>query len=100
MTRYGDPYIPDTFPLEATFEKSCVLRHLPSLDEVTFCWSETNYTDIVAVSYSSGYGHDDRYLFRCPQIALSNGEFRTMSRAVGRELFNYLTKEKGWVKIG
>ena len=98
MKRYGDPYIPDTFSLEATFEKSCVLRHLPSLDEVTFCWSETTYTDIVVVSVIPGYGDDD-YIVKFPQISVKRGEFRTMSRAVGRELFNYLVREKGWIVV-
>lgn len=96
MKRYGDPYIPDTTPLEATFEKSCVVRHLPSLDEVTFYWSETTYTDIVAVSGIPGYW-DENYVMKFPQIALRKGESRTMSRAVARGMFNYLVKEKGWV---
>ncbi len=96
MKRYGDPYIPDTSPLEATFEKSCVVRHLPSLDEVTFFWSETNYTDIVAVSGIPGY-EDKNYVMKFPQIALRMGEIQTMSRAVGRGMFKYLTNEKGWV---
>jgi hypothetical protein len=99
MKRYGDPYVPDTSPLKLNWEKSCVLRHLPSLDEVTFCWSETNYMDIVAVSVIPGYG-DENYVMKFPQITLREGEFQTMTRAVGREMFNYLVREKGCVKIG
>ena len=96
MKRYGDPYIPDTSPLELNWEKSCVLRCTTNGDELHFCWSETEDKEMVGVSYISGYGKDDRYVFRCPQIALSNLEFRTMSRAVGRGMFSYLIK-KGWV---
>ena len=98
MKRYGDPYIPDTSPLELNLEKSCVLRHLPSLDEVHFCWSDA-IDNMVGVTVIPGYGDDD-YIAKFPQIALRRGEFRTMDRAVGREMFKYLTKEKGWVKIG
>lgn len=99
MKRYGDPYIPDTSPLELNWEKSCVVRHLPSLDEVHFCWSDAVDNNMVGITIIPGYG-DDEYVMKFPQITLRRGEFRTMSRAVGRELFNYLTKEKGWVKIG
>jgi hypothetical protein len=54
---------------------------------------------MVGITIIPAYGTDD-YVVKFPQISLRRGEFRTMSRPVGRELFNYLVKEKGWVKIG
>lgn len=98
MKRYGDPYITDTSPLELNWERSCVLRHLPSLDEVHFCWSDAVDINMVGVTAIPGYG-DDNYVLKFPQIALRRGEFLTMSRAVGREMFKYLTKNKGWVVV-
>lgn len=97
MKRYGDPYIPDTSPLELNWERSCVLRHPPSLDEVHFCWSDA-IDNMVGVTVIPGYGDDD-YIAKFPQISLRRGEFRTMDRAVGREMFKYLTKNKGWVVV-
>ena len=99
MKRYGDPYVPDTSPLELNWEKSCVLRHLPSLDEVHFCWSDVVDDNMVGITIIPGYG-DENYVMKFPQITLREGEFRTMTRAVGREMFNYLVREKGCVKIG
>lgn len=98
MKRYGDPYIPDTSPMKLTWEKSCVLRHLPSLAEVDFYWSDAVDNNMVGVTVTPGYGDDD-YIVKFPQISLRGGDFRTMSRAVGRELFNHLTNEKGWILV-
>ena len=96
MKRYGDPYIPDTSPLVLNWEKSCVLRHLPTLDEVCFYWSDTKDTEMVVVSGTPGFGDFD-YVLKFPQVALKRGELRLLTRAVGREMFKYL-KEHEWVE--
>jgi len=96
MKRYGDPYIPDTSPLELNWEKSCVLRYTTKGDELHFCWSDVVDNNMVGITIIPGYGNDE-YVMKFPQIALRKGESRTMSRAVARGMFNYLVKEKGWV---
>lgn len=93
---YGNPYVLDTSPLELNWSESCVLRHLPSLDEVFFCWSDTIDREMVAVSVIPAYGESD-YVLELPEIALKRGEVRTVTRKSGREMFEYLTKQKGWV---
>ena len=95
MKRYGDPYIPDTSPLTLNWDKLCVLRYLPTLDEVCFYWSDTKDKEMVVVSGSPGFG-DFNYVLNFPQVALKRGELKLITRAIGREMFNYL-KEHGWV---
>jgi hypothetical protein len=97
MTWYGNPYKPDPSPVEVTLDKVCILLHLPSLDEVHYRWSETEVTDQVAVSFFPGYRD---YILNTPQVALRIGEHILISRNVGKEMFNYLIQQRGWVKKG
>ena len=95
MKRYGDLIDNDTSPLMLNWEKSCVLRDLLTLDEVCFYWSDTKDKEMVVVSAIPGFG-DDEYVLGFPQVASNRGELRLLTRAVGREMFNYL-KKYGWV---
>lgn len=97
--RYGHPYIPDTSPLKLNYDQSCILRHLPTLDEIHFSWSNTEAIDCVCVCVIPGYG-DETYAFNVSHISFSlrRNEIRLIPRAVGREIFNYLIDNK-WLYL-